>query len=87
MLSEFRIGKLVESGHYGHLLDDLVHNGRPVSLSVRVRLGDPAVVVPATLGLAIQRMTEITFATSGTTRRLGKKRCRMPRATASFASA
>jgi len=73
MLSEFRIRRLVSSGHFSQLIDELAHNGRPLGLPVRIRLGDPAIVRPAALGLAIRRMTEITFAVVPTTRQLVEK--------------
>ncbi len=67
MLSEFRIRKLVSSQHFSQLLDELAHNGRPIGLSVQLRLSDPENLTIASIGLAIQRMTEITFAANQTT--------------------
>lgn len=68
MLSENRIRKLARLGHFNQLIEDIVANGRPASLAVRLRLGDPNGRAGTGLGLAIQRLTEITFAVTDTTK-------------------
>ncbi len=67
MLSENRIQKMAQLGHFHQLIEDVIANGRPISLAVRLKLGDPDAQVVTGLGLAIQRLTEITFAVNETT--------------------
>ncbi|MFG0329169.1 MAG: hypothetical protein ACF8PN_04650 [Phycisphaerales bacterium] len=56
-----RIERLVSAAHFHQLLDDIVANGRPVGMPVKVRLSDPSGQPAASIGLGLQRAAELTW--------------------------
>lgn len=61
MLTTNRIDRLVSGGDYDRLLSDVLHNGRATPLAIRLRLSEAATLPAAALGLALQRLIELTF--------------------------
>lgn len=61
MMTVARIVRLAEQRENDRLLADLLRNGRPVPLAVRMRLSSVGGVEAAALGLALQRIVELTF--------------------------
>jgi len=61
MLALPRIAKLSLAGDHDRLLNDILHNGRPVPLAARIRLSASEAVRPAALGLALRRIAELTY--------------------------
>ena len=61
MLTTNRIDRLVSSGDFDRLLNDVLSNGRTPPLAVKLRLSDPATLPAAAMGLALQRLVELTF--------------------------
>lgn len=61
MLALPRIAKLSIAGDHDRLLNDILHNGRPVPLAARIRLSAPETLRPAALGLALRRIAELTY--------------------------
>ncbi len=62
MLNIRRIERLADTGQWEALIEALAANGRPLPLSVRLRLSEAPSATVAALGLALQRMTELTYA-------------------------
>ncbi|MFN0010573.1 MAG: hypothetical protein ACKVS8_02900 [Phycisphaerales bacterium] len=62
MLNIRKIERLADTGQWEALIDALAANGRPLPLSVRLRLSEAPSATVAALGLALQRMTELTYA-------------------------
>lgn len=60
MLNRIRIEQLIRMEQDDRLLDELLANGRNVPLPLRLRLTDPAGRRAAALGLALQRLSELT---------------------------
>jgi len=61
MLALPRIAKLSNARDDDRLLNDILHNGRPVPLSARIRLSAPETVRATALGLALRRIAELTY--------------------------
>lgn len=61
MISIPRLTKLAAEASYERLMDEVTRNGRPLPLAVRLRLTDPGSLAPAALGLALQRVVELTY--------------------------
>ncbi|QOJ17519.1 MAG: hypothetical protein HRU76_07975 [Phycisphaeraceae bacterium] len=61
MLSIPQIRHLVDARAYERLIDRVLTSGRSGNLSVRLRLGAPQAQPPAALGLALQRVVELTY--------------------------
>jgi hypothetical protein len=61
MLSPFRVARLVANEEFDRLLNEVLMNTRPVPLAVRVRLSEQGALAPAALGLALKRLTELTW--------------------------
>lgn len=61
MLSPFRVARLIQSEEFDRLLNEVLMNGRPVSLAVRLRLSDPRSLAPCAMGMALRRLTELTW--------------------------
>jgi hypothetical protein len=62
MMSVQKIERLVERGQTEALLEAVVQNGRPLPLGVRLRLGESVASVRAAgLGLALQRVVELSY--------------------------
>jgi len=86
MLSENRLRKLAETRHYTQIVDEVLSNGRPITLAFRLRLSDPETLRPAALALALRRLTEISFAVTDTTRYLAEQLLSCCRPSGSFGS-
>ena len=56
-----RLVGLAERLEWGALLDAVIRNGRPVSLAVKLRLGDESGVSGSALGLSLCRAVELTY--------------------------
>ncbi len=64
MLSTHKIERLIDSADWSTLLEALVENGRPMPLALRLQLLEDASLPVAALGLALQRLVELTYAPS-----------------------
>lgn len=49
------------ASEHGRMLEEVIRNGRPLPLRVRLRLEDPETLPAAALGLALQRVMELTY--------------------------
>lgn len=61
MISLPRIARQMVEGQFDAILSDVVRNGRPLPLSVRLRLSEPEALPVSALGLALQRVLELTY--------------------------
>lgn len=61
MLSQFRVARLASAEEFDRLLNEVLMNGRPVPLSARLRLSAPGSLAPSALGLALARLSELTW--------------------------
>lgn len=61
MISLPRLARHASEGQFDALLGDVVRNGRPLPLSVRLRLSQPDSLEASALGLALQRVLELTY--------------------------
>jgi hypothetical protein len=61
MLTSNRIDRLVATGDFDRLLAHVLGNGRATPLAVRLRLSEASTLPAAALGLALQRLVELTF--------------------------
>src|SRR5690606_18238521 len=61
MINILQIDRLVEQRAWERLIERILQNGRGGSLHVRLRLARREAAAPAALGLAIQRLCELTF--------------------------
>jgi hypothetical protein len=61
MLNLPRLSRLVESGEFERILEEVSRNGRPLPIGVRLRLSEPAGLPPSAMGLALQRVCELTY--------------------------
>ncbi len=61
MISLPKLVRLVAASEHGRMLEEVVRNGRPLPLRVRLRLEDAETLPAAALGLALQRVTELTY--------------------------
>lgn len=61
MLNLPRIARLAEAAEFERLLEEVLRNGRPVSLRVRIRLCEFEGLPAAALGLALQRIVQLTY--------------------------
>lgn len=61
MLSPFRVARLVASEEFDRLLNEVLMNAPPVPLAVRVRLSEQGALTASALGLALKRLTELTW--------------------------
>lgn len=61
MMNISKIERLIDAGQWLDLIEALVANGRPMPLSLRLRLGEPDSVVMSALGLSLQRIVELTY--------------------------
>ena len=61
MISQNQIVRLAEAQEHLQLLNRVLSNGRCRSGAVRRVLCRPGIVAPASLGLALQRLSEITY--------------------------
>jgi hypothetical protein len=86
MLTTHRIGRLVENEQFSPLLDEVLSNGRPVALTIQIRLTDPQGCAASSLGFALARLSEITFAVSRQARQIVYRLASMQRADGAFGS-
>lgn len=61
MISLPRLARLAESREFDRLLDEVIRNGRPLPLAIRLRLCDPEALPAAAVGLALQRVVQLTY--------------------------
>ncbi|MBL8746856.1 MAG: hypothetical protein JNK58_10930 [Phycisphaerae bacterium] len=61
MLNLPRIARLSVAGDFERMLEEVTRNGRPLPLPVRLRLSEPAGLPAAAAGLALQRITQLTY--------------------------
>lgn len=61
MLSQQRIARWVQSRSYGTLVGAILSNGRNSCQTIRGLLTHPDAVAPAALGLALQRLDELSY--------------------------
>ncbi len=61
MINITQIDRLVEQRAWERLIERILQNGRGGNLQVRLRLARRDAAAPAALGLAIQRLCELTF--------------------------
>ncbi|MDX2114173.1 MAG: hypothetical protein SFZ24_00950 [Planctomycetota bacterium] len=55
------MARLAEAGEYARLLDEAQRGGRPLPLRVRLRLSEAGSLEAAGLGLALQRVVQLTY--------------------------
>ncbi len=67
MINLPRIQALAERREFERLLEQVLRNGRPLPVQVRLRLSEPGAVATAGLSLALQRALELTYRPTGTT--------------------
>ncbi|MHC5114108.1 MAG: hypothetical protein ACYTGP_06740 [Planctomycetota bacterium] len=73
MMSLRQIEQLIERKSYRRLLDRLLDNGRCVRQHVRRRLHEPPYLVGTALGLALQRVCELSYGPSEIGARLAEE--------------
>lgn len=61
MLNLPRIARLAVAAEFERMLEEVCRNGRPLPLPVRLRLSEPAGLPAAAAGLALQRVTQLTY--------------------------
>lgn len=61
MLSQFRVARLASAEEFDRLLNEVLMNGRPLPLSARLRLSAPGCLAASALGLALARLSELTW--------------------------
>lgn len=61
MLSPFRVARLVANEEFDRLLNEVLMNARPVPLAARVRLSEQGALAASALGLALKRLTQLTW--------------------------
>lgn len=61
MISLPKLVRMASEGEYERMLDEVVRNGRPLPLAVRLRLEQSETLPAAALGLALTRITELTY--------------------------
>lgn len=77
MISLHQIERLVEQEAYGRLVRRVLANGRCADSAVLTSLREPGVLRPAALGLALQRVCELSYEPSPTAIRLARLLLRM----------
>lgn len=70
MISFPRIVRHAARCDYEHLFEDVLRNGPPLPLALRMRLGSGADSAPAALGLALKRIIEVTHRPTEASREL-----------------
>lgn len=61
MLQVTKLLRLVGNERHGQVIEEILRNGRPLPVAVRSRLAEPASARLASLGLAMQRVVELTY--------------------------
>lgn len=64
MISQVQIQRMVETGAWGRLVQRILANGRCRSAAARRRLSEPGPAMVAGIGLALQRLCELTYGPS-----------------------
>lgn len=86
MISLNRIQRLVAAELYAPLLEEVIANGRPVSLPARMRLSEPRGLPAAAIGLGLQRAIELTYGGAPVVRALLERLLKLQRDDGSFGS-
>ena len=73
MISPNQIERMVAANAYGRLVGRILANGRCRSVEARTHLAQPPSAPAAALGLAVQRLCELTYGPSEMTARLVKR--------------
>jgi hypothetical protein len=73
MLTLSQIERLLDAGHYGVLLDRVLANGRCHERELRQALRCPGVLAAAALGMALQRVCELSYGPSPLAARLADR--------------
>lgn len=61
MINLPKLVRMASEGEHERMLDEVIRNGRPLPLNVRLRLQDRETLPAAALGLALSRVTELTY--------------------------
>ncbi len=61
MLNLPRLARLAVAGDFERILEEVTRNGKPLPLPVRLRLSESRGLPAAALGLALQRVTQLTY--------------------------
>lgn len=61
MISLPKLVRMASEGEHARMLDEVVRNGRPLPLAIRLRLEEGQTLPAAALGLALTRVTELTY--------------------------
>lgn len=61
MINIPRLSHLADTQRFDRMLDEVARNGRPLPLAVRLRLSHAQCLPGAALGLALQRVCELTY--------------------------
>jgi hypothetical protein len=64
MISQVQIQRMIETGAWGRLVQRVLANGRCRSAAARRRLSEPGPAMAAGIGLALQRLCELTYGPS-----------------------
>ena len=79
MISRVQIQRMVETGAWGRLVQRILANGRCRSAAARQRLSEPGPAMVAGLGLALQRLCELTYGPTDIADRLACRLLRLQR--------
>ena len=79
MISRIQIQRMIQIGAWSRLVDRILANGRCRSLPARRRLSEEGTAAVAGLGLALQRLCEITYGPSTLAARLAQRLRRLQR--------
>jgi hypothetical protein len=61
MISLPKLVRMASEGEHARMLDEVVRNGRPLALPIRLRLEEAHTLPVAALGLSLTRVTELTY--------------------------
>lgn len=86
MISLPRMVKQAGEGQFDRILEDVLRNGRQIPLQARMRLEGADTLPAAALGLALQRVTELTYRPSDAALTLLERLLNRQRPTGSFGS-
>jgi len=79
MISTAQIQRMVQTGAFSRLVGRILANGRCESGPARRRLAEPLSAAPAGIGLALQRLCELTYGPSETAASLAERLLRLQR--------
>jgi hypothetical protein len=86
MISRIQIQRMIQTGAWTRLVERILANGRCRSLPARRRLSEDDSAAVAGLGLALQRLCEITYGPSGQSAGLAERLVRLQREDGLFAA-